>query len=247
MDPSGKVVLITGASSGIGEALAEALARAGAKLLLVARREEVLRGIAKRLRAAQAEVEVFPGDVRDARQMGEAVACAVRTWGRLDIVILSAGLGVYQRITEFDPVPAGDLIAVNVNGVINGVGAALPVMLKQKSGMIVGISSLAAHFSTPLSAAYSASKAAVSNFLTGIRMGSQRHGVNVLIVEPGFIRTPMTEGNKRMPFLLEASQAADRIIRAIRSDKRLLRFPLPMAMLVKLITLLPSSLAKKFL
>jgi short-subunit dehydrogenase len=236
-DLAGRVVLITGASSGIGEALAVALAHEGCRLLLMARREAVLKTLAERIRPQAADVEVYAADVRDPVQCSGAVARALEKWGRLDIVILSAGIGVYQRISEFDAVTCGDLIAVNVNGVINGVGAALPVLRRQKAGMIVGISSIAAHLAYPISAAYAGSKAAVSTFLRGIQIGLKRDGVRVLIVEPGYIRTPMTASNRHMPMLMEADELARRILRAIRRNKGVLRTPWPMYLMVKMIGL----------
>jgi short-subunit dehydrogenase len=245
MDLKDKVVLITGASSGIGEALAVGLAREGCRVLLMGRRGDVLAKLADRVRPQAADVDVFIGDVRDAGQCVAAVNQAVEKWGRLDIAVLSAGVGYYMRVHEFDVAKANETIAINVSGIINCVGAAMPVMIRQKSGMIVGLSSLAAYFVVPIAASYAASKAAVTSFLTGMQLGLMRHGVDVLIVEPGYVRTPMTAQNKRMPFLIEADDAADRIIRAIRQRKKLLRFPWAMVQLVRLVRLLPQALARR--
>ncbi len=240
-DLSEKVVLITGASSGIGEALAVELARARCQLMLVARREEVLRGLADRIRADAADVEVFVADVGKADQCAAAVDRTIAKWGRVDVAILSAGLGIYRRIHEFDAVEAGGMIHTNVNGIIYCVGALLPVMIKQQSGMIVGLSSLAAHFVSPVSSAYAASKAAVSTFLEGVRRGVGKHGIHVLTVEPGYIRTPMTAKNKHLPFIIKADEAARRIVRGIRREKQVLRFPWIMMMSIRLSALMPKN------
>jgi short-subunit dehydrogenase len=125
--------------------------------------------------------------------------------------------------------------------VMNGVGAVLPQMIEQRSGMIVGLSSLAAHFVSPVSSAYAASKAAVSTFLEGIRRGVGKHNVRVLTVEPGYIRTPMTAKNKHLPFMIESDDCAARIVRAIRRERNVLRFPLPMLWAIRLSSLMPSG------
>lgn len=244
MDFADKVVMITGASSGIGEALAVALAKKRCKLLLVARREEVLRDLADRVRSDASDVDLFVADVQQADDCHAAVEHARRRWGRLDVTILSAGLGIYRRIGEFDPVEACDLMRTNVCGVMNGVAAALPVMVKQQSGMIVGLSSLAAHFVSPVSSAYAASKAAVSTFLEGIRRGVAKHGIHVLTVEPGYILTPMTQGNKKLPFVISAEDCADRIVSGMRRGKQVLRFPWAMLMLIRISNLIPSGLMR---
>ncbi len=244
MDLSDKVVLITGASSGIGEALSVALARAGCRLLLVARREEVLTALADRIRADAADVDIAVADIGDPDQCVAAVTKAVEKWGRIDVAILSAGLGVYRRIHEFDAAEAGQMIHTNVNGIVYCVGALLPVMIRQESGMIVGLSSLAAHFVSPVSAGYSASKAAVSMFLEGIRRGVGKYGIRVLTVEPGYIRTPMTAKNKHLPFLIEAEDCAARIVRGIRRGRNVMRFPWQMLLMIRLGKLIPSGLMR---
>ncbi len=244
MDLADKVVLITGASSGIGEALAVALARERCKLLLVARREEVLRDLADRIGNDAADVDVFVADVQQADDCRAAVEHARDRWGRLDVAVLSAGLGIYRRIGEFDPVEAGTMMATNVNGVMNGVAASLAVMIEQQSGMIVGLSSLAAHFVSPVSSAYAASKAAVSTFLEGIRRGVAKHGIHVLTVEPGYILTPMTQNNTKLPFVISAEDCAARIVRGMRRDKQVLRFPWAMLMLIRISNLVPSGLMR---
>ncbi len=246
MELRGKTVLITGASSGIGEALAVLLAKEGCRLLLVARRGEALQALADRIRPDAADVDVFVADVRDAERCAAATARMVEKWGRVDIAILSAGVGTFQRVNEFDASTANDIIGVNVTGVINGVAAVLPTMIRQRTGMIVGISSIAAHIVAPYSAAYSASKAAVSTLLRGLQLGLKRHGVKILIVEPGFVRTPMTAGNKRMPFLMEVDEAARRIVRALRREKGLIRFPWLMYAIVKCMSVWRDGLARRW-
>jgi short-subunit dehydrogenase len=214
-----RVVLITGASSGIGRALAVELGRRGARLGLVARREGEL------LQTAEAVIEaaagaggvrpwVLPADVRDAAQMQKAAESLRAACGRVDVLVANAGMTSTTGATHLRAAEAGDVITVNVIGVVNSVAAVLPVMLEQKSGHLVAISSLAAYRGMPKSGAYSASKAAVSTFFESLRLDLRRSNIDVTVIHPGFIRTPLTAGRKmKLPYLLEVDDAARRIDR----------------------------------
>ena len=238
-----RVVLLTGASSGIGHALALELGRQGARLGLLARREEALSELAREVESAGGEALVLKADVRDAEEMKEAAGRLLGRWGRVDVLVANAGRSTTTGATSLDAAEAGDVITVNVVGVVNSVAAVLPSMLARKQGHLVVISSLAAFRGLPKSAAYSASKAAVSTFFESLRVDLLTSGVDVTIIHPGFIRTPMTANRKKkLPFLLEVDDAARRIRRAVERRARTYAFPWQLAAVVRLLRHAPNVL-----
>jgi short-subunit dehydrogenase len=145
--------------------------------------------------------------------------------------------------TNLNAGEAGDVISINVIGVVNSVAAVLPAMIERGSGHLVAISSLASYRGMPKSGAYSASKAAVSTFFESLRVDLSRSGVDVTVIHPGFIRTPMTANRKKkLPFLLEVDDAACRIIRAVERRARTYAFPWQLASLVRVIKHIPGRL-----
>lgn len=237
------VALITGASSGIGLNLARRLAREGTKVALVARRKDLLESLAGEIRAEGGVALPIPCDVRDRMPMHAAVGQAARELGPIDLLIANAGVGHVIPADSFDAALFEDTIRTNLLGPVYAVEAALPSMLSRHSGHIVGVSSLAAYRSFPMTHAYSASKSALNAFLEGLRAEIFDRGVRVTTVCPGFVRTPMTVKNKSaMPFLLDADEAARRILRAVRAGRRVYNFPWPMAALMGLVRLLPSGI-----
>lgn len=237
-----KVVFLTGASSGIGRALAVELGRRGARLGLLARRAELLLETASEVRRAGGEALPLPADVRDAEQVRLAVERVHELWGPIDVLIANAGMSTTTAGTALRAAEASDVISINVLGVVNCAAAVLPEMVERRAGHLVAISSLAAYRGMPKSGAYSASKAAVSTLFESLRVDLRKSGVAVTVIHPGFIRTPMT-ANRRMklPFLLEPEDAARRIIRAIERRARTYAFPWQLAGLVRLIRHLPSQ------
>jgi short-subunit dehydrogenase len=135
-----------------------------------------------------------------------------------------------------------ELINVNVIGVVNAVTAVLPTMIERHSGQLVGISSLAGYRGLPKSAAYCASKAAVSALFESLRIDLMSAGVDVTIIHPGFIKTPLTAGRKRMPFLMELDDAVRKIMRAIEKRKKSYAFPWQLANIVRACMVLPIPL-----
>ena len=238
-----RVVLITGASSGIGRALAVELGRRGACLGLLARRAEELMKVAGEVERAGGEALALHADVRDAAQVESAVARVRARWGKIDVLIANAGMSTTTSAKSLRAAEAGDVISINVLGVVNSVAAVLPGMLERGSGHLVAISSLAAYRGMPKSGAYSASKAAVSTFFESLRVDLRRSGVDVTIIHPGFIRTPMTANRKkRLPFLLEVDDAARRIVRAIERRARTYAFPWQLASLVRVMRYFPNAI-----
>lgn len=235
--------LVTGASSGIGRALAVEMARRGARVGLLARRAEALDETVGEIQAVNGTALSLPTDVRD----GEAVAAAVqklrRSFGPVNMLIANAGIGDLTPATKFDAQRATEIIAINLVGAINCVAAVLPDMLAQHRGHLVAVSSLAAYRGLPGSSAYSASKAGLSTFFESLRLDLRSSGVKVTIIHPGFIRTPMTEPRRGpMPYLLELPDATSRIMRAIERERRSYAFPWQLATIVRLLRLLPDAL-----
>lgn len=242
-DWSQKVAFITGASSGIGRALALELGRKGASLGLLARRIETLEEIAKEIESAGGQALVLPADVRDPDAV-RGVADKLRAqFGRIDVLVANAGIGVTTDVNDLQPKEVADVFNINVIGAVNSVTAVLPEMIKQGSGQLVAISSLAGYRGLPKSAAYCASKAALSSFFESLRVDLHGSGVDVTIIHPGFIKTPLTANrHARMPYLMELDTAIKKIIHAIEARKKSYAFPWQLATIVRASMLFPIPL-----
>lgn len=242
MAPSFDVALVTGASSGIGRELARCLAREGSRVALVARRKHLLDELAAEIRSAGGTAIAIACDVRERMSVHAAVAEAARALGPIDLLIANAGVGYPVFAEDFDAAVFEDVFRTNLMGPVYAVEAVLPSMLTRRSGHIVGISSLAAYHGFPMSHAYCASKAALNSFLEGLRAEIAGRGVRVTTICPGFVRTPLVVKQRgAKPFLVEADDAARRIVRAVRAGRRVYNFPWPMAALMTLIRLLPNG------
>jgi NADP-dependent 3-hydroxy acid dehydrogenase YdfG len=235
-----KTVLLTGASSGIGRALALEYARRGSHVMAVARRETELDALCDEIASGGGKASRLVCDVADAQAAHDVIARAEKELGSLDMVIANAGVGGTKHATRLDLESATKMIAVNVTGAIATLIAAIPIMLHQKSGHLVGVTSLAGRRALPSGALYSASKAALSTFLEGIRMDLQEARIFVTDVQPGFVDTPMTKKNKHpMPFMWDAPKAARYIADQLESAPGLVAFPLPLRFLTRLSQVLP--------
>lgn len=230
--------MITGASSGIGRALALALSRRGCRLALVARRRAALEEVAQE---AGGEAHLFPCDVREREQVRAAAQQVLEARPQVDLLILSAGIGRATDVGHFDAAHVEQVFKTNLFGAVYWIEALLPHLM-ERGGMIVGLSSLAGYRGLPATAAYSASKAALTTFLESLRVDLRRRGsgVRVLTVAPGYVRTPMTAGRGRLPFLIEPEEAARRILRGIERERPLIRFPWQISLLVRLVHPLPA-------
>jgi len=241
-----RVALVTGASSGIGAALARRLVRDGYALGLVARRESELRALQSEITSAGGCAAIAVADVSSRTEMTGAVQKIATELGPVDLFVGNAGIAGPTRISPLNIDDIDRIFAVNVHGLLYGIEAVLPEMLERKSGHIVGISSVAAYFTFPGESAYCASKAAVNSFLAGLRGQLAPRGISVTTICPGFIRTPLVKKNKfKMPFLMEADEAADRIARAIARRAGVYDFPWQTRMMVAMCNLLPASVLRK--
>ena len=243
MDWSQKVVFITGASSGIGRALAVELGRRGASLGLLARRAETLAEIVADVEKAGGRALALPSDVKDAVSMRAAAERLRGKFGRIDVLVANAGMGTITDGADLSAEDVAEVINVNLIGAVNSVAAVVPEMIKQGSGQLVAISSLAAYRGLPKSGAYCASKAALSAFFESLRLDLRRTGVDVTIIHPGFIKTPLTDGrHARMPYLMELDDAVGKIVRAIEARKKSCAFPWQLASIVRASMLMPIAM-----
>jgi len=232
-------IAITGASSGIGAALALAYARPGARLALSGRDGARLDAVAARCRECGAEAEAAVLDVADRAAM-EAWIARSDAAGPLDLAIANAGVDGAAFAPE---ARLRGVFRVNVDGVVNTVEPALAAMLARGRGQIAIMASLAGFVGMPGAPAYGASKAAVRTLGEALRARHAPEGVEVSVICPGFVRTPMTAGNRfPMPFLWDAERAAARIVRGLERNEGRIAFPWPMYAAVRLLQALPEPL-----
>jgi NADP-dependent 3-hydroxy acid dehydrogenase YdfG len=194
MNITDKVVIITGASSGIGEATAKKLAEKGAKVVLTARREERLNKIKEDILNSDGTVLVVTGDVTKKEDYTQVVSKTLEAFGTIDAIINNAGLMPLSYIKKLKTDEWEKMIDVNIKGVMNGVAAVLPTMIENKKGHIINIASSAAHNYFPGGAVYCATKAAVKMFSEGLRQElSPKYGINVTSIEPGAVSTELMD------------------------------------------------------
>jgi short-subunit dehydrogenase len=206
-----KTVFITGASSGIGRALAVELARRGYDLFLTARRTDMLEQLRAEIKSAAAErrVEVRRLDVTDARDVAGALAEAAEKLGRCDIVVANAGVGNSGRVGHGSIERGRLIVETNLIGAMATVDAAVALFRRQGgAGQVVGIASLAGVRGLPGSAAYSASKAGLAVYLQSVRAETHDEPITVTTIAPGYIDTPMNEDMKSRPFLIDVDKGA---------------------------------------
>ena len=240
-------VFLTGASSGIGEALARHYAAQGATLGLFARRESELARLAAAL--APAPVATYAGDVRDPDALARAGADFTARFGVPDVVIANAGISRGALTDEPGDLPTfRAVMETNVLGIVHTFAPFVAAMRQARAGALVGIASVAGFRGIPGSGAYSASKAAAITYLESLRVELVGSGVSVVTICPGFIETPLTARNPyAMPFILTADRAALLIARAIARKRRFYVLPWQMAWLGRLLKVAPRFLYDRVL
>jgi short-subunit dehydrogenase len=243
MSPPSGVAVITGASSGIGAALARVLVGKGYKVGLIARRADRLDALSHELgdraAVALADVTVRPQIVAAIHQLAEKL-------GPIDLLIANAGLGHKTRLEPLNVEEIEQVMRVNILGVVYSLEAVLPSMLERRSGHLAAVSSVAAYKGMPGESAYCASKAGLSAFMEGLRIQLRGRGIAVTTICPGFIKSEMTAGYRfHMPFLLETDDAARRICRALERKTKVFNFPWQTALLMKLARWLPDRLVAR--
>lgn len=235
-----KTAVITGASSGIGEALAHELARRGWGLALLARRGDVCEQLAKSIGGNAIGIGC---DVMDGVAVRTAVQRAMAHFGvPFDLAIANAGIGVPSHAKKFSISDAEQMIRVNVLGMMYLFDAVIPSMIDRRSGHFAGVASLAGLRGLPTSSVYSASKAAMQAFLEASRVELAPYGVKVTIINPGFIDTPMVAKHEhKLPFLMTAADAATTIADGLERGARVVEFPKPMSMAMRVARMLPGA------
>ena len=242
-----KVVFLTGASSGIGEALALELAKQGAILGLLARRESLLRDLVAKCERKGTAARAFACDITDEYCVRDAAESLRHEFGKIDVLIANAGIGgKTMHAKDVKPQDFRRVVDTNLMGAVNSVTAVLPDMIEKGNGQIAAISSLAGMRGLPKSAAYCASKAGMTAYFESVRLDVQNRGVSVTIIQPGFIKTPLTSGRAaKMPFLMELEDSIPLFLKAIEKKKKFAAFPWQLATLVRAGKIFPAWLYDK--
>lgn len=234
---------ITGASTGIGRALALRLARDGWHVVVSARSADTLAEVAEAARALAGAVEPLPLDVTEREAVTAAAADIVGRHGAIDLAIFNAGTHKPVSASALHSDDFRTLMEINFLGAVNGLEAVLPAMRARGKGHIALVASVAGYAGLPTAAAYGASKAALINMAEALKPELDQAGIKLQIVNPGFVRTPLTDRNEfPMPFLMEVDEAAERFARGLESDRFEIVFPRRLAWSLKLLRLLPYRL-----
>lgn len=231
-------ILITGASSGIGRALAEQYAAARHTVGAVARRSNLLTDLATQYPT----ITPLQGDVADAAGMDRIIRAFAEQHGGLDLVYVNAGIGQHSRDQGWNAQRCQQIAEVNILGATNTIVPAVAVMLAHGGGRIVGISSLAGSTPLPSAAAYGASKAWLTFYLDALDMDLSPHGVHCSIVMPGYVATPMVDGSDSALVTPGARRAAALIASRVARGDRIIRFPRRIALLTSIARFAPRSL-----
>jgi short-subunit dehydrogenase len=239
--------LVTGASSGLGAALAQRLAAHGCEVWLAARRADRLDAQVRAIREAGGRAHALVLDVGDSDATFEQLTELDREIGGIDMVVANAGIAGLPASIPLSRASwqnTSSILRVNLCGAVASFAPFIPGMIERGHGHLVGISSIAAEFPNPRTPVYGASKAGLSFLLKSIDMELRPRGIAVTIVEPGFVRTEAAEGvAEPMPFILETDAAVARIERAILRRARMVRFPWQWTMLLRCVAQLPAAVS----
>jgi short-subunit dehydrogenase len=240
-----RTALITGASSGIGASLARRLAADGVELVLCARRQAELDRVAASIRDAGGRAHVRAVDVSDTNEIVRVVRAVDAELGGLDLVVANAGIGGMVPLERLSWESIEPMVRVNFDAAVATLTAVLPLMLERRRGHVVGVSSIAGYAALPRSSMYCATKAGLAMFLEALRLDLIGTGVNATVINPGFVRTPMTDLNEfPMPFMVEVDDAADLIVRRLAKAPAIIDFPVPLVAAMRLLRILPRPLVE---
>ena len=243
MNFNNKIIVLTGASSGIGYQLAKLLPKENCLLALIARRKNILDELIIELNSENKLVKAYKCDVGKIDEVQFTFREIKKDFGRIDIAILNAGVSSRADIRDYSSVRAKEIFEINTLSIVNCVEQLLPDFINRQDGMIVGVSSLAESRGFPMSGFYNASKSAASLLLESLRIELKHYNIKVITVKPGFVRTPMTDKNKfHMPFLMDVEKAVNIIISGIKKEKRIIQFPIPTVIGAKIFKIMPNWL-----
>lgn len=236
-----RLVWITGASSGIGRAVALEMARQGWRVVATARRQEELDKLAAD--GPDGRISGIAADVTDLEATTAAVARIEAEIGPIDCAVLAAGTHIPTSADDFRPDDFRTLLDINVMGVVNATAAVLPGFKARRAGHLVVVASVAGYRGLPTAAGYGATKAALINYTEALKFDLDDWGVKTQLVCPGFVRTPLTDKNPfPMPFLMEVEDAARAMVRGMEGSGFEITFPKRFTVLVRLMSRLPYAL-----
>lgn len=237
------VVWITGASQGIGKAVAIAMAREGMVVAASARNVEQLEVLAKHSAELRGKIIPYPLDVTDQNAVDETVNQIIQDYGQIDQAILNAGTYIATPAAEFTSSAVRQQVELNLMGVCHCIEPLIPIMKNQGKGIIAINASLAGYRGLPKAAGYGATKAALINMAESLHSELSETGIDIKVINPGFVKTPLTSKNRfPMPFLMEVEKAAEIIVKGMNSRQFEIRFPAIFAALLGFLRLLPYPL-----
>ena len=241
MDFKNKVVLISGATGGMGNALTREVAKAGAYLAIFARREQQLQAITSDLGLDKDRCIYQRCDVTNLEDVKKAVNYTIKSFGRIDVAILTAGVLTPNPIQTLNSAIIKNSMEINFFGVVNFIEQLLPIMKKQHSGIIATTSTLPDRRGVPGWGAYGASKAAISWFIESLRAeGKKRYNIDFITIKPGSVLTPMIEEYHRRG-AVSTEKAAIYIINGIKRGKKVIQFPLNQVIPIRFTDMFPAS------
>ncbi|MEM8593880.1 MAG: SDR family NAD(P)-dependent oxidoreductase [Pseudomonadota bacterium] len=244
-----KKVIITGASSGIGEHLARLFYKRGFDVGLIARREALLSDLAHQLERdypSQGRVHYRVLDVSHTDQVADSISALIDQLGGLDIMVVNAGTTAVTRSGQGKLDEQANVFQVNLMGAVATIDAATHYFLKQGYGHLVGMSSVSAYFGIPGSAAYSSSKAALTNYLHAVRVELLPRDIKVSMIHPGFINTDFAPNMESRPFVISAEKAAEKMLAGILVQKKNIVVPgFPWWVLRWVVPLLPDAVMRR--
>lgn len=239
------ILWITGAGKGIGRAVAWEYAARGWTVAVSARTQADLDALVQEAVAAKlpGRIVAFNADVTDQDAIKQTFKAIEQDLGPLTQVIFNAGTHVPNSVKEFSVAPFRTIMEINFMGVINGLSAVVPTFVSRRAGHIAVVSSVAGYSGLPRASAYGASKAALINMCEALKPELEAEGVSFSMINPGFVRTPLTDKNGfPMPFLVEPEVAARHIFYGMAKRKFEIAFPLPFVLILKVLRMLPYGL-----
>lgn len=237
------IAWVTGASSGLGKALALRLCSDGWTVAVSARRVSELDALADKTRGSMGQIHPFPLDVTDLAATKKVVQAILKQIGPIDLAVLNSGFFKHDDINPFDATLFAQHFSVNTVGLANCLDPLLPDLISRKKGQVVLIGSVSGYGGFAFSTSYGASKAAVINLAESLYLRLKPHGVKVQVVNPASVRTPMTDRKDRsLPILVEIDEAIDQLIKGIKSNRFEIAFPKKLTTKLKLLRILPYSM-----